>query len=401
MGYNQGTVRGSSIALLVFSIILLVFYIGCSNSCRYESSSLYSPIWTSLWGITIASLGIGMTVSKTETRWGGCFLALCIICIFMALGCMILTLVAFFAELLYVPPSVFLGQIEPTPSPSPSSTFNRDAAAILWLCMMGTAGVMTIISIVASCMFCCCQVSAQPVVSETRVVITGGIPTTGQTIVLNNQEFVLHPVVSGTTTVVTEDLPPPYSTIANQPTPINGTRPIRPMRPDEYMPLQRNGNTTAATSVTNLVDSGEYAYVECNDANNISNPPVPTTPIPQLRPNEYMQLQRDPNPTAATNVTHTVNSGEYAYVDCNDDDNAKRERIPTPDEYYDDVGVPQRSSSQHSGDSNYDYASDHDLIRQATTEEGQQYLNSSVQRPRNVSNPKPELNTPEYLEVLP
>ena len=48
MGYTHGRVRGSSISLMVFSIILLALFLGCSNSCRYETVSLYSPIWTSL-----------------------------------------------------------------------------------------------------------------------------------------------------------------------------------------------------------------------------------------------------------------------------------------------------------------------------------------------------------------
>ncbi len=223
------------------------------------------------------------------------------------------------------------------------------------------------------------------------MVITGGIPTTGQTIVLNNQEFVLQPATTaaGGTTVIPNVQPPPYSAIINQPPPTNDvqSRPLPAPGVDGYMELQRDQNPTADTSVpprpsprperTLDYTSGEYAYVDDLNVNNATS-------------EEYYDDVGAPTRSASQEVEASRNN----------DPNINRARIPTPDECN-----PQGSTSQDPAASNttYSYASTDDIKNQSSLSSSgdQQYLNSGVQRPRTERNLQHESSIPEYLEVLP
>ncbi|XP_038053381.1 putative uncharacterized protein DDB_G0291608 isoform X2 [Patiria miniata] len=297
MAYKQGVACGASVTLLIGSGVLLGLYVACSSlSCKALAFSFFSPVWTGVLLMGTSFVGIFMSTTKSEKGCGGIYLFLSILGILATIGCVCLTLYAFFWELtLTLTSSVTTytrtsyGSFATTTAVAPTTLAATQTEPgvlyALWLCMMCVAFVLSIVTCVTSCQYCCC--CQEPVVSERIVVLTQGqspqnifLENTNtivnqhhpQAIVLNtmqqtsNQHYFQQPYpvaqqpFPGHMTVqqpVAFQPPPPYSAVAStgppchpQPTPV-ASPPQQQLAPPQQQQCAPHAQPSAPHSPAN------------------------------------------------------------------------------------------------------------------------------------------------------
>ncbi|XP_071795988.1 uncharacterized protein [Asterias amurensis] len=169
MAYKPRVALGASITLIICSLILMGLFVVCATGKCVRGEVTYgSPLWTGGLALLTGIIGVYMSATKSEKGCGPLFLALSIICTFISLACIGLSIYAMFYIFFYVD-------------------------FYFWLAIASMALILSIVSCVTSCQHCCCCQETRPI----QIVVYHGGHQVPQNIVLTNTNTTQHPQQQG------------------------------------------------------------------------------------------------------------------------------------------------------------------------------------------------------------